>query len=320
MSATRDDPELPIINLLAALAWPHPPFPAPLAAAGFRLWGVEREVSTPKGAVRPDVGLVHPREDHTLLLEVKTRTVDLPQAACLAAVERAGYQASNFTISDLARHSHQAAYAMPSARCAANAPYLARVAEFPTLAVDEDAEGWTVRTHAGRFACAAAQAVFDPGLRTPATVPEVVRYGPKTPERTILGDALTVLVRAALAEGRTRWRLDEVVDATLDRPSGIRRLYHASVRHRVATVLRSGLPSGAEHELNGFLQRLHGQPDAHFELLPDGARPSANWLRRLREATAQWLNRVEQGRPVRDQYVLPLDPGLEISMTPEAGA
>jgi hypothetical protein len=314
MNAAPEHPEHPIINLLAALAWPHPPFPAPLATAGFRLWGVEREVSTPRGAVRPDVGLVHPREDHTLLLEVKTRTVDIPQAECLAAVERAGYQPSGFSVSDLERHSHQAAYAMPSARCEANAAHLARVADFPTLAVDEDAEGWTVRTHAGRFACASAQAVFDPGLRTPATVPEIIRYSPQTPERTILGDALTVLVSAAVAEGRTRWRLDDVVDATLDRPIGIRRLYHASVRQRVTNVLRTGLPSGAEHELAGFLGRLHGQADAQFELLSDGQRPSAAWLRRLREATAQWLNRVGQGRPVRDQYVLPLDPGLETRM------
>ena len=308
MSAAPDDPELSRINLLAALAWPHPGFPAPLAGAGFELWGIEREVSTTAGPVRPDVGLVCRHEDHTLLLEVKTVGVDTNQARKLASIRREHYQPSNFTVGDIQKHDHQVGYVMPSERCEDNHAHLAPLADFPIIAADAEADGWMVTLHSGRLTSKGANDTLRKVVRAPHEVPEIVRFSTKTARSKIVADAATSMVSSAYQDGRRVWQISELVESILDRPRGMSRLYHLEVRRYCKNVLCSHLDEAVSHELDGMLRRLDSpSSDPRYDLIFDGANPGGAWLRRFREGVQTLCVRVASGRPPGDQYPLPLD-------------
>src|SRR5436190_7263890 len=111
------DPRLRIHNAVIGLAHPNPPWPQPLADAGYRIARIEQPVGTRLGEVTVDLLLVADERNAILATECKEGTVQEDQARKYDAMEPLDVvQTGGVSLHDPTSAVLDVAYAVATAR------------------------------------------------------------------------------------------------------------------------------------------------------------------------------------------------------------
>lgn len=109
------DPRLRLHNAVLGLAHPMPPWPAPLAGAGYEIVRIEQPVTTASGKVTVDLVFAARERNALLATECKAGTVQMPQAARYQEMQPIDLvRTASITLPDPSTATLDVVYAVPS--------------------------------------------------------------------------------------------------------------------------------------------------------------------------------------------------------------
>jgi len=291
------DPRLRLHNAVIGLAHPNPPWPQPLADAGYRVARIEQPVATVDGLVTVDLLFVADERNSLLAIECKEGSIQRDQARKYDAMEPLDVvQTGGVTLRDPTAAMLDVAYAVDAGRL-----------DSTMKSMDDLGLGLSVLTIGPSIQWHRRDS-YDPRLRAAFSTPigADVRAIPRlllvddASHPTMLATELANQLHAVIEEGRESISVDALIENACWGWARYGRAVKGQFRRGISDMLRDA----AKNELNGLItvEPAGKQADATISIIApkSSAATQAGTLRESRAVLAKLSSFVARvtGKPL----------------------